>query len=128
MKTLITLAISIFTLSNLFAQSGPTTSNYISTVLEIEDGEAILCWDMKKESNTAYFIVEASTNSRDFNPIATVQAAGYSFKPTHYALDGLAHDSVVKYRVIMVAMDGQRVCANVGTNDSEMDQLAASNR
>ncbi len=66
-----------------------------------------LTWSVSEERNTAHFILEASTNTIDFNEVGKVSAAGYSNSAKEY---GLFHNNIngqtYYYRVKQVDADG----------------------
>ena len=69
-----------------------------------DNDEISIEWTTASETNSSYFLIEASTDGKTFSPAARVKAAGYSLTRTNYNYvpDGKA----LYYRVSLVNMEG----------------------
>lgn len=68
----------------------------------------ILNWTTASELNTQSFIIERSTNGRDYEPIGTVVAAGNSRTPLSYSyIDEQPYNGENIYRLKMMDLDGK---------------------
>ena len=73
-------------------------------------------WQTASENNTDYFAIERSTNGKDFSPIGTVKAAGYSSENRNYNfIDDNPPLSIgtLYYRLKMVDKDGKFTYSSV---------------
>ncbi len=79
--------------------------------------EALLKWQTQNESNTAYFVVERSTDGINYTQAGTVNAAGNSTNILSYNLTDKEADElgslIVYYRLRMVDADGASRYSNV---------------
>jgi hypothetical protein len=80
-----------------------------SFTVQADHHETILRWSTAQESNTAYFVVEHSTDGLQFAGIATITAKGNSSTPTDYIYTHTAPDLNSRncYRIRQVDLDGQ---------------------
>lgn len=125
MKNIALTLIAFLIATTIIAQAG----NQPTTTLHIEDDEPLISWKLNRESNTAYFVIEASTQNEAFTPIATIPAAGYALQTTEYSHPIEAIDTSVQYRVVLVCMDGQRIVSKSASYDLESaTRFAASNQ
>lgn len=88
---------------------GTLNAQYNPILLKInqEDGNISLKWTTTKEVNSSsYFVIESSTDGKNFAPLAQVKAAGYSLNNKSYTYQSEAHAAF--YRISLVAMDGGR--------------------
>lgn len=68
----------------------------------------ILTWSTETEVNAAEFVIEVSTDTKQWSSIATVKAAGSSSTVINYNVtDASKRSGVVNYRLKMVDLDGQ---------------------
>ena len=70
----------------------------------------LLKWQTASENNTDYFAIERSTNGKDFSPIGTVKAAGYSSENRNYNFiddNPPLSTGTLYYRLKMVDKDGK---------------------
>jgi hypothetical protein len=73
----------------------------------INDHEAVMQWGTAQEENTDKFIVERSSNQRDFASLGSVKAAGNSAMPRNYFFtDKTALTGTSFYRLKMMDNDG----------------------
>ena len=111
MKTLITLAF-IFCQTFVFAQNNSIQPNSISFTTEVEDGITILKWDLNREVNTSYFLIERSDDGEHYETLSTQKASSSTYKTTGYEFEDNEGSAVdTKYRITMVMMDGTTVSA-----------------
>ncbi|MBL7728116.1 MAG: T9SS type A sorting domain-containing protein, partial [Dinghuibacter sp.] len=87
----------------------PVRFGYFRT--KVEDGyKAVLEWQTTQESNTAFFVVERSTDGLTFTAIDSVPAAGNASTPRNYRFtDALPRvfDRAVFYRLKQTDRNGQ---------------------
>lgn len=92
----------------------PITLSKISTAV---NGEVVnLTWQTSSESNSSYFIIEKSTDNRNFISVGTVNAAGTSSGLRNYSYtdDKPAYfDKSTFYRLILVDKDGTKKYSGV---------------
>lgn len=128
-------SIALFTLSFLLGLQQLTAqnlnfiqSNNPSVTIDVEDDVEIINWEVQKEVNASFYIIEKSDNGVDFYQVATVKAKGYSTVSTQYSLEQDATDSLMQpvYKVILVAMDGMRTVAYSAQSLSADTQYLAS--
>lgn len=82
------------------------------TVQLTADGRAALQWKSTHELNTSYFVVERSTEGKNFGPVGNVAAVGIGDNPYSY-LDATPVDGVNFYRLKMVDKDANFVYSPV---------------
>lgn len=89
-----------------------------------------LQWDLNREINTSYFVLEkALDGNADFEPIHSTKAQGYKHFSTTYNYEEFSKSSDISYRVVLVLMDGTRVYSNIITlpkSDSELVEATGS--
>jgi hypothetical protein len=86
-------------------------------------GEVLLNWQTSSENNSNYFIIERSADSRNFQQVAKITAAGYSALPINYnAIDAVPLSGTSYYRLTGYDLDGKskqlgiKVIKNSGKN------------
>ena len=99
-----------------------TASPYITlaiadpTILPVEltsfnasckNGKTTLVWNTASEKNNEYFIVEYSTNGKNFFPLTTIPAAGNSNINHKYAYIHYSRSNTNYYRLTQVDFDGK---------------------
>lgn len=72
-------------------------------------------WQTLTESNTSHFVVEKSTNGKDWEAIGTVAAAGNSLFKKEYSLNDTKPAADNYYRIQQVDIDGTFTYSNVVT-------------
>lgn len=72
----------------------------------LDNGTTKMSWTTADESNSAYFVVEHSTDGTTFNSIGQVTAAGNSSTIQHYSLVHLNPVTLNYYRLKLVDADG----------------------
>ncbi|MBN8668356.1 MAG: T9SS type A sorting domain-containing protein [Chitinophagales bacterium] len=72
-------------------------------------------WQTLTESNTSHFVVEKSTNGKDWEAIGTVAAAGNSIFKKEYSLNDTKPAADNYYRIQQVDIDGTFTYSNVVT-------------
>ncbi len=76
--------------------------------LQKVDKVAKLSWTTAQESNSSHFIIERSTDGRNWQSVATIAAAGYSTSSRNYvAFDNLPLDGTNYYRIKQVDRDSR---------------------
>jgi hypothetical protein len=87
-------------------QSSALPLNFIQFTANNSGNHALLNWEMAADDNCKYFIVERSTNGKDFDAIANINGERnktvYSYRET-YLQEGLAY-----YRIIGVEESGEK--------------------
>jgi len=87
-------------------QSSALPLNFIHFTAKNSGNQALLNWEMAADDNCKYFIVERSTNGKDFDAIANINGERnktvYSYRET-YLQEGLAY-----YRIIGVEESGEK--------------------
>jgi hypothetical protein len=87
-------------------QSSALPLNFIHFTSKNSGNQALLNWEMAADDNCKYFIVERSTNGKDFDAIANIKAERnktvYGYRETYLA-EGLAY-----YRIIGVEESGEK--------------------
>ncbi len=76
----------------------------------LNDNKVVLSWATDMQKNTSHFVIERSTNGKDYDEAALLFAEGNSNKYTEYSYtDKLPAGSngVLFYRLRMVDIDGQ---------------------
>lgn len=91
--------------------SGPTFLDVSYTDINVshKGGITRITWETALETNNDHFVVEESTNGRDFYEIGKVKGAGNSSKPKKYHFE--VHrkmDVPYYYRLVQVDFDGTR--------------------
>ncbi|MBS1637054.1 MAG: SBBP repeat-containing protein [Bacteroidetes bacterium] len=72
-----------------------------------QDRMALLTWATATEHNNSYFVVEQSTDAKNFRQVGKVSAAGNSLETKHYSLrDSLPSVGINYYRLKQVDFDG----------------------
>lgn len=75
---------------------------------ECDNGKTLLSWATASEVNNDRYIIQRSTNTRDYQTIGTMPGAGNSNAPIHYAFaDPEAAFENVYYRLTQVDYDGR---------------------
>jgi len=87
-------------------QSSALPLNFIHFTAKNSGNQALLNWEMAADDNCKYFIVERSTNGKDFDAIANINGERnktvYSYRET-FLDEGLAY-----YRIIGVEESGEK--------------------
>jgi len=87
-------------------QSSALPLNFIHFTAKNSGNQSLLSWEMAADDNCKYFIVERSTNGKDFDAIANINGEKnktvYSYRET-YLQEGLAY-----YRIIGVEESGEK--------------------
>jgi hypothetical protein len=122
MKTLtFTIIILLQIATPLLAQHSSTNQIQVNT--QVEDGITILNWEVNREVNSSYFIIERSINQEAFEVIDTKKANSSTFKTTHYIYEDVENASRnSQYRVKLVLMDGS---VNYATTEITIDSNLA---
>ena len=113
MKSIIpTLSLLLLCMTHLFAQTS-SNENQMQTVATYEDSSMVLTWELNREVNTSYFVIERANSDSAYKTIATADAKGYSVFLSSYSFEDVAFpDEASSYRVILVTMDGQRITSD----------------
>lgn len=113
MKTLaLTLIILTGVTFNTIAQDTFLKTNQIAITTDIDDGITVVRWESLREVNTAYFLIEKSTDGENYTTIHTQKASGSTHKTVKYTYEDLDVDTTeVQYRITLVCMDGVRIAA-----------------
>jgi hypothetical protein len=73
-----------------------------------------ISWATAFEFNSAYFIVEKSTNTKDWEPISEILAQGNSTSIYNYHLfDSSPYEGISYYRLKQVDLDGQQIISQI---------------
>lgn len=73
-----------------------------------------LAWETGSENNNSHFLVERSSNGKDFTTIGTVKGKGNSNKATAYSFtDASPLPLKIYYRLIQVDLDGKKQLSQV---------------
>jgi len=123
MKTLLQLlSLLIFlTIGNIHAQS-----NLQLNVVNDND-EISIEWTTASETNSSYFLIEASSDGKTYSPAARVKAAGYSLTRTNYSF--VPDSKALYYRVSLVNMEGgltETIALQLFQNREPGDSLASN--
>jgi hypothetical protein len=97
-----------------FTYESPVTAALPLTLLDwnarLNDNKVLLSWATDMQKNTSHFVIERSTNGKDYDEAMLLFAEGNSDKYTEYSYtDKLPAGSagVLYYRLRMVDIDGQ---------------------
>lgn len=105
----------VFNTFSDFTLGSSNTNNLLPVRLlyfagKINNSDVLLDWKTASESNSSHFIVERSTNGKDFREVGRVAASGNSNSPKSYQLldAGAAAKKVPRlyYRLRQVDLDG----------------------
>lgn len=121
------LSLLVFALSfNLAAQS---KANAPELKMTLEGSSITFVWDLSREINTSYFVLEHAPIGRaDFKPVHSEKAQGYSHFATNYNYEHFALASDFKYRIVLVMMDGTRIFSNtLSLPATEMKSIDTTN-
>lgn len=99
---------SRFTLANKTGGGNPLPVELLKFTGKLnKQGEVDLVWTTASEQNTSHFIIQRSSNLKNFEDIASVNAKGYSNEITPYdAIDVKPLQGTSYYRLIQVDRDG----------------------
>ncbi|KAA9332613.1 T9SS type A sorting domain-containing protein [Adhaeribacter soli] len=98
---------SDFVLANKIGGNNPLPVELISFSAREKEKAVELNWATASEKNSAYFDVERSFNSRNFEAIGRMEAAGNtSVKRNYQFLDAAAKAGIVYYRLKQTDLDG----------------------
>jgi hypothetical protein len=92
-----------------FTQVGQSASLPIllsSFTVNIKGSSANLAWVSSQEFNSSAYVIEKSSDARNFTAIGTVKAAGVSFAPISYTFEDSKFSSASYYRLKMIDIDG----------------------
>jgi trimeric autotransporter adhesin len=81
-----------------------------------QDNNAMLQWETSNEVNTSHFIIERSTDGRNFTPIGNTQAAGNSNGQKYSYPDkdaGMLNTGILYYRLKMYDLNGTFSYSNI---------------
>jgi hypothetical protein len=95
-----------------------------------KDGSNYLQWKTASEINSNYFVIQKSSNGKDFESIGTVAAAGNSSTLKTYSFTDYTPFSYINYyRIIIVDKDNSKEFSNIvqvkSANDKALDIVAA---
>ncbi len=77
-------------------------------------GDALLTWKSATEINSAYYLVQRSTNGTDFVTVSKQKAAGVANTYNYTdALSSLSNVSTVYYRLVAVDIDGSKMNSSI---------------
>lgn len=108
------LVFSLLFFAFSFSLIAQTNANTPRLSMAIVEGSLQLQWELSREINTSYFVVEKLVaGSNDYEPIHSEKANGYSHFKTSYDFEEYLISAQNKYRVVLVMMDGTRVYSNV---------------
>lgn len=95
--------------------------------VECKENKAIANWVTTSETNSDYFTLEKSTDTRTFYPIATVKAAGNSSDIQNYfAEDSEPFTTATYYRLTQTDFDGSTTIYNmVAIKGCGIDEITA---
>jgi hypothetical protein len=101
-----------------FANTNPITLplNLLTFKGAWQDNSALLNWETSNEVNTSHFIIERSTNARNFTAIGNTAAAGNSTGQKYSYPDkdaGMMNASVLYYRLKMYDLNGSFSYSNI---------------
>jgi hypothetical protein len=86
-----------------------------------KNGEVRLQWSTAREHNSDYFVVERSSDARNFTEIGRVTAAGESKTITEYEFsDARPNQGIAYYRLNQVDQDGQAVYSKIVSCDAKI--------
>jgi hypothetical protein len=88
----------------------PLTLLNFSAILQRNADKILVYWSTANEVNTAHFIIEQSSNSKDFVVVAEVVAKGIGSNSYFYSIN---KNNVVYLRLKMVDKNGQFTYSNV---------------
>jgi hypothetical protein len=97
-----------------FTYSSPVTATLPLTLLDwnarLNDNKVLLSWATQMQKNTSHFVIERSTNGKDYDEAVLLFAEGNSDKYTEYSYNDkipAGSSGVLYYRLRMVDIDGQ---------------------
>jgi PQQ-dependent dehydrogenase (s-GDH family) len=101
-----------------FANTNPITLplNLLTFKGAWQDNSALLNWETSNEVNTSHFIIERSTDARNFTAIGNTAAAGNSTGQKYSYPDkdaGMMNASVLYYRLKMYDLNGSFSYSNI---------------
>jgi uncharacterized repeat protein (TIGR01451 family) len=82
----------------------------LSAILQNELSKILVYWNTANEVNTAYFIIETSSNGTNFKAVAEVAAKGIGNNSYFYSID---KSNVIYVRLKMVDKDGRFTYSNI---------------
>ena len=128
MKTILKIALLSLITFCAEAQSPSSKENTPYLHLTVEEGQLLLHWELNKEVNTSFFIVQRSTDGgTNFSSIGTIEAKGYNaFKSTYRFEDYHTIDSSAQYRIVLTTMEGVRIPSNVVSLGPAIQALPSS--
>ena len=112
------LIVIIANVSISYAQINYNSSN-IEFSIEVEDGAILLNWEIEREVNTSYFLVERSDGKGEYEVISRVKAGSSTFQRTTYEFEDVTNsDDFHRYRITLVYMDGTSISALPESKDT----------
>ncbi len=102
------------TFSKVLAETLPVRLTFFKATCE--NNKVVLKWQTAAESNSKEFIIERSTDGKNFQIIATVKASGNSTIVNNYSYTDIDENRLVHYRLKQVDKDGRSNYSGVITS------------
>jgi hypothetical protein len=119
-------AISSFNFLTFGSKSFPIPLRLISFNAQKENGYIGISWITENESSVSHFVVEKSTDGKNFLPLNSVNARNTGNREVYNTADSSALPELVYYRLKSVDIDGKISYSNVVTIRKNASQAHVS--
>ena len=116
-NTLITTSLSAIAMSELTLSSGTALPLiWQSFTVSKQNNSAVLIWTTSQERNTKNFIVQQSTDGKNWNDLSIIQAAGNKSSTSLYSYNhSTPSNGINYYRILQLDIDGKYDYSDIRT-------------